>query len=272
MGRQRAADSESRVMMAFRWPWHRGEREGGEKGKKKEAGDRGKGGEGQGVKPQSSKGLAISLGKRAARKTKAQDIEAQETGATTLKNPRHEAMAVAIAEGSTITDAYLLAGYKSKTRPQASVNASQMYRNVLIRGRVAYLQKAVAATAVVKAGRVIEELERIGYGALTDIVEWGPDGLTVTDSADLTPEQVAAVKSVKMVTRRDGTVEMQLTQHDKIKALQELAVIHKARPDKEAAGPSTVVIVAPAKRDAAEWVKTYGDAQVMKAPKSIEDK
>ncbi len=64
--------------------------------------------------------------------------------------------------------------------------------------------------------RVVEELCRIAFADLRDAVEWGPDGVRVRPSRDLTPELTSAVCEVS----EDRHGRVRLKKHDKVRALE----------------------------------------------------
>jgi phage terminase small subunit len=147
------------------------------------------------------------------------------------QNLRHDEFIrhyLAGAEGvrGNATQAAIAAGYTTKAaRQQATWLLS---RPAIQRAIATYHDKAD-----VKAGRVLEELKRIGFSDLRDYVTWGPGGITLRASSELTPEQAAAVAEVAehetVIPTKGGepiirrTVRIKL--HPKPAALQDLARI-----------------------------------------------
>lgn len=82
----------------------------------------------------------------------------------------------------------------------------------------------------VSADRVIEELARIGFADVNEVAWWSEEGVRFTPSADLTPEQTAAIERVKSkrktYTQDDGTVvetvDLEVKMHSKLDALKKL--------------------------------------------------
>ena len=64
--------------------------------------------------------------------------------------------------------------------------------------------------------RVIEELCRIAFSDTRELMRWGPDGLELRPSDELSPEQAASV--AELAEGRGGT--LRLKKHDKLKALE----------------------------------------------------
>jgi phage terminase small subunit len=72
--------------------------------------------------------------------------------------------------------------------------------------------------------RLIAEWASIAFHDASDYFEWGPDGVTVKPSSELTKRQLAAVSSVSQtVTEKGGTIKVSLS--DKQAALKSLGQI-----------------------------------------------
>ena len=66
-------------------------------------------------------------------------------------------------------------------------------------------------------------MKHIGFAILSDIGTWSPDGLTLKDSGDLSPEVAAAVAKVTDLRYRDGSTGVKIKLQDKLAALDKLA-------------------------------------------------
>lgn len=86
-----------------------------------------------------------------------------------------------------------------------------------------YITEKVLDKYGVSRERVIEELARIAFTNVDDIVTWDADGVKVKPSAELTPEAKAAIAEVGEVYVRDGFKNTKVKNHDKSKALEALA-------------------------------------------------
>lgn len=176
----------------------------------------------------------------------------EDTGAVPLSNPGWERFAQGLADGLRVVEAYVRAGYGGASRPAARANSSALAKEPRIAARVEYLRAEIAATQLARRVRVVEELERVAYADPRQVLDWGPQGVTLKGSDTLTPEAAAAVQSVKET--KDG---VQITLHPKVPALAKLAEIYRL-----AEGPAqqtTVVVVAPEKSASVdEWLATYG--------------
>jgi phage terminase small subunit len=86
-----------------------------------------------------------------------------------LANQRHERFALALAQGKTATEAYVLAGYKANDG-----NASRLKGNERISARVQEIVGRAAERAEVSLERALRELAAIAFSNITKAVTWGP--------------------------------------------------------------------------------------------------
>lgn len=90
-----------------------------------------------------------------------------------------------------------------------------------IQQRIAELRAEQSRRTDIRADAVLEELRRIGFADLRNVMSWGPDGARLLPSDGLDTAVAAAVKKVKQVPTEDGErIEIEL--HDKIAALTKL--------------------------------------------------
>jgi phage terminase small subunit len=159
-----------------------------------------------------------------------------------LKNARHEAFALQIANGHKLERAHELAGFKPdrktawtlRHRPDISRRVEELLKERVqadTRRRVRREKKDEDLR-----DRVIEELRRIAFADVREVMKWNrepvmsPDGevldivdrVTVTASDKLTDSSAAAIKSV---FQKAGSLRVEL--HDKRAALEALAKILK---------------------------------------------
>ena len=74
----------------------------------------------------------------------------------------------------------------------------------------------------IRADRVLQELARVAYANCRDYLTWGPDGVELKNSQELTEEQTAAVAEISQTrTQYGGTVRIKY--HDKVRALELLS-------------------------------------------------
>lgn len=112
-----------------------------------------------------------------------------------LTNPRHEAIAQALAQGKSADEASILAGYKADRG-----NASRRAARPDVQQRVQQITADAAAKVGITVERVLEELARIGFANMLDYMRVDGDGKPYTDFSGLTREQAAAIQELYVET------------------------------------------------------------------------
>jgi phage terminase small subunit len=173
-----------------------------------------------------------------------------------LKNPRHEAFALQIANGQKLERAHELAGFK----PDRKTAWSLRHRPDISR-RVEELLRERAAADTKRFVRrqkkfddlqllAIEELKKLVFFDIREIVQWArkpilsPDGelLDMADQIAVTPSSklsAAAAAAIKNVFNKGGAVRVEL--HDKQAAL--LAILKLTGAFKDDNPPPSAVTV-----------------------------
>ncbi len=118
------------------------------------------------------------------------------------------------------TRAAIAAGYKNGTG--IAVQASRMLNKVNVKAAVELGLSLQLQDADLRAEDVVAELRKLGFSNFSDYASFGPDGLEMVDSRDLSREQLAAVSEVTETTTKDGgSTKFKL--HDKHAPLVTLA-------------------------------------------------
>jgi phage terminase small subunit len=135
--------------------------------------------------------------------------------------PKQEAFALAIAAGETQAAAYRIAYPASLKWKDESVwqKASVLASNVNVRSRVEELGTKAAKANEITVERIVKELALIAFGNKRAVMSWGPNGVKLKDSEELTDEQAAQVAEVKETISSAGG-SLSLKTHDKVKALE----------------------------------------------------
>lgn len=108
------------------------------------------------------------------------------------------------------------AGYSVRTAGQVGY---QLLQKTSIAESISAAQLARSQRTQVTADRVVRELARIAFADVRALFQWGPDGVKLLKSADLTDDQAAAVESVaESVTQGGGSLKLKT--HSKVAALQ----------------------------------------------------
>lgn len=113
------------------------------------------------------------------------------------------------------TQAAIRAGYSAKTAGQGG---GQLLKNIQI---AAAIDAALAENPGVTRTRIVDELAKIAFAQPRDFFEWGPDGVTLVDCSELTPDQTVAVAEIAERHSKYGkNISMKLS--DKQAALEKL--------------------------------------------------
>ena len=114
------------------------------------------------------------------------------------------------------TQASIRAGYSARN---AGKIGPMLLGKVRIAEAISARQKKLSDKAEIKAERIINELAKIAFADMGNYATWGSRGITLKESADLTPDQTAAVSELsETVTESGGSTRFKL--HDKKGALE----------------------------------------------------
>ncbi len=140
------------------------------------------------------------------------------------------------------TAAYRRAGYTARGN-SAEVNASRLLRNAKVAAAIDEAIEERLKALGVTSYRVLEELSRLGFSDIRDYVEWGPDGVRLKESAELTDAAAAAVAQVSQTPSQYGD-SLKFKLHDKKGSLELLGKHLKLFTDKrEHSGPDSGQII-----------------------------
>ena len=112
------------------------------------------------------------------------------------------------------TQAAIRAGYKPKTARQAG---SENLSKPAIAAAIAAGKAKLSEAAGVSAAQVLREVALIALADPRSVMSWGPDGVSLIDSATLTRDQAALVAEVAQT--KEG---VRLRTHSKLDALEKL--------------------------------------------------
>lgn len=137
-------------------------------------------------------------------------------------NQRHELFCQAIFTGKSATEAYISAGYSTKS---AYSCGQRLLKSAEIRARIKELNDMALTDKVMSVSERKERLSEIARARYSDFVTAGPDGSWI----DIGPEKVnsAAICEVKSKTEYDDngdkpSVIISVKLHDPIRAINEL--------------------------------------------------
>lgn len=103
----------------------------------------------------------------------------------------------------------------------AEVSASRLLSSVKVRDAVQQGMARQVAAARVTQDRVLAELARVAYADMRDFAEWGPEGVTLKPSAQLSEDAALAVAEVSQRETKGGR-QVTFKLHDKLGALIQL--------------------------------------------------
>ena len=114
------------------------------------------------------------------------------------------------------TQAAIRAGYSRKTA--ASIGEENLRKHE-IQAAIQAAMKARQERTEITQDRVLAELAKIAFGDQRRVMTWGPSGVKLRDSSELTSDEAAIVAEVsESVTAAGGTLKLKT--HDKVGALK----------------------------------------------------
>ena len=136
--------------------------------------------------------------------------------------PKEEAFCLAYLETGNASEAYRLS-YSAKTASAKTINekASRLLDKDKIGARLAEIRAGHQKRHEVTVDRIVAELAKIAFANSEDYFAWGPDGVEVKPSDQLTTAQRSVVSEVSQTrTAEGGTIRVKLS--DKQAALEKL--------------------------------------------------
>lgn len=113
------------------------------------------------------------------------------------------------------TQAAIRAGYSAK---MAGRIGFQLLEKTGIQAAIQAAQRERSARTGITADRVVQEIARVAFSSLRDVMTWGPAGAQVRPADEITPEAAAAIAEI---TETNTGVKVKL--HNKVAALEQLA-------------------------------------------------
>ena len=128
----------------------------------------------------------------------------------------------AYIECGNATEAYKRAYGAIKMKPHAiEVEASKLMQNEKVLSAIEAAKSAHWKRHEVTVDRMVQELANIVFANPKDFMEWGPDGVTIKESHELTDQQAACIAEVYSRPTKDG-VAVRLKLSDKQAAIDKL--------------------------------------------------
>ena len=113
------------------------------------------------------------------------------------------------------TQAAIRAGYSDR---HASEIGYTLIQKSTVQSAIEAAQRERSARTGVTADRVVQEIARVAFSSLRDVMTWGPAGAQVRPDNEITPEAAAAIAEI---AETNTGVKVKL--HNKVAALEQLA-------------------------------------------------
>lgn len=118
-------------------------------------------------------------------------------------SPKQRAFVRELEVDGNGTKAATRAGYSPSN---AASQASHLSRNSKVAAVLAFRARLKTRVSLLRAERTIRELGRIAFSNILDVVAWGPDGMTLKGSTEITEEAASSIADVSIrITKRRGT-------------------------------------------------------------------
>lgn len=117
------------------------------------------------------------------------------------------------------TDAAKRAGYSPK---QAGVIGYQLLQKTSIQDAIQAAIRARSARTGITADRVVTEIAKVAFGDPRRVMKWGPGGVELIESSQLTDDDAAMIAEVSETRTKDGG-SIRLKLNSKLDALEKLA-------------------------------------------------
>ena len=132
--------------------------------------------------------------------------------------PRQEKFIEEYLKLDNATQAAINAGYSAKT---ARKIAAENLTKPVIEAKIQRRRQELAKNTITPEW-VLERYKEIAGANMKVYSRWGPGGVTLKDSDELTEEEAAAVSEVSQATSKYGS-NVKFKLHDKVKALDSIA-------------------------------------------------
>jgi len=120
------------------------------------------------------------------------------------------------------TDAYLQAYPKVKSREVARVNAFNLLTNPTVFEEIEKRRAEAKETHKDIVERIIARLEDEAFSNIGDYLTFGPDGVQLFWSKDMTPEQLACVRKISERVDKDGVGQVSFELYNALDSRKEL--------------------------------------------------
>lgn len=142
---------------------------------------------------------------------------------STVLTPKQQRFAEEYLIDFNATRAAIRAGYSKKGADVAGV---RLLGNASVQAEIQVGRDQMTERAQLTADRVLKELSSIAFSDPRSVASWGPDGMQLTPSGELTADQAAAIESIALTEPTgdsNGSRSVKFKMHNKLGALTALA-------------------------------------------------
>lgn len=136
--------------------------------------------------------------------------------------------------------AAIRAGYSPKG---ADVAGCRLLSRERVAEKIRELNAERSKRTGITADRVVKELAIVAFADIGDLADWGPDGVKLKPSKDVSPDARRAVAEVSESRTAKGGVHRRIKQHDKVAALIKLGEHFGLwKPERAADRPVNIIV------------------------------
>ena len=132
------------------------------------------------------------------------------------------------------TQAAIRAGYSDRVSSEIGY---QLLQKTSVQSAIDACQRERSARTGVTADRVVQEIARVAFSSLRDVMTWGPSGAKVRPDNEITADAAA---SIAEIAETNTGVKVKL--HNKVAALEQLAK-HVGLYNDRATAPAAETVV-----------------------------
>jgi len=115
--------------------------------------------------------------------------------------------------------------------------ASEFLTDPNVVSRIEQIRERSLKRTEITAARVLNELARVAFASMGDFADWGPNGVTLRESSELSQDELAVVEEVSETPGKE-TTHVRIKLASKLSALDKLCKNLGLTPDKfEHGGP-----------------------------------
>jgi phage terminase small subunit len=120
--------------------------------------------------------------------------------------------------------AAIRAGYSQNG---ASVQATRLLGIAKVKAKITELLAESKKRVDLRLDDVLRELKKIVFARMDDIASWSRNSVSLVPSARLDPEVLSVIESLSESTNKDGTPQLRVKLHSKLRACELILKFHE---------------------------------------------